>query len=191
MNPGDPVAVGAFVETANGVNPVSPFAVDDFVETVVCIAIGVVGTFIEGVVFIVTGVCGTLGDGVLLMGGVPQIHLPQVEGVVDGFVRRWGIVVDIFGVVKTADGFGVVNIVDALGVVNIVDALGVVNFAVAVMGVVLVSLKGTDPCIFVGVKAPVVPGAVAFVVPILAVVDFVSKYGRYPVGCAVVDFVNR
>jgi len=187
MNPGDPVAVGAFVETANGVNPVSPFAVDDFVETVVCIATGVVGTFIEGVVFIVTGVCGTLGDGVLLMGGVPQIHLPQVEGVVDGFVRRWGIVVDIFGVVKTADGFGVVNIVDALGVVNIVDALGVV----AGMGVVLVSLKGTDPCIFVGVKAPVVPGAVAFVVPILAVVDFVSKYGRYPVGCAVVDFVKR
>jgi len=65
--------------------------------------------------------------------------------------------------------------------------------------VVLVSLCGTEPSLTVDIKGPVVPGvvfietgvsamlgvvmpgAVSLVVPITGVVDFGSKYGRYPV----------
>lgn len=76
---------------------------------------------------------------------------------------------DGLGVENIADGFGVVNIADGFGVVNIADAFGVVNMLV--VGIPVVSLNGS-----------VVPDSGAFVVPILGVVDLVSKYGRYPVG---------
>lgn len=63
---------------------------------------------------------------------------------------------------------------------------GVVNTVVAGLGVVFDSRYGIEPESFVGVKAPVVP--------MLGVVDFVSRYGRYPVSpnvVFVVVFVNR
>jgi len=103
---------------------------------------------------------GSVGGSV--EGGCPQIHLPHVEGVVLGFVRRWGTVVDGLGVENIADGFGVVNML--------------------VVGMPVVSFNGVVPGMIVDVKALVVPDSGAFVVPILGVVDLVSKYGRYPVG---------
>lgn len=72
------------------------------------------------------------------------------------------------------DGLGVENIADGFGVVNIADAFGVVNMLV--VGIPVVTLNGSD------VNDLVVPDSGAFVVPILGVVDLVSKYGRYPVG---------
>merc|ERR1719481_1174188 len=138
---------------------------------------------------VVSGIGGrvSLGTGPgNVVGGFPQIHLPHVDGVVLGVV----IIVD-------GSGSGVCG-TDAFGVV----APGMI--------VVLVSLCGTEPIMIVVVKAPavpdagpvvpdrgpldtgpVVPSGVAFVVPIIGVVDFESKYGRYPVAWGVVDFGKR
>lgn len=127
-----------------------------------------------------------------------------------GFVIRCGTVVDCLMVVKIPEGLGVVNIVDGSGSgVCGTDAFGVVAPG---MTVVLVSLCGTEPIMTLVVKAPavpdtgpvvpdkgplvpdtgpVVPSGVAFVVPIIGVVDFESKYGKYPVAWGVVDFGKR
>jgi len=94
-----------------------------------------------------------------------------------------------------------------------------VNIVVPGTTVVLVSLCGTEPSFTVDIKGPVVPatgpvvpatgpvvpatgpvvpaigpevpGAVSLVVPIIGVVDFGSKNGRYPVAWGVVDFVSK
>jgi len=75
--------------------------------------------------------------------------------------------------------------VDGLGVENIADGFGVVNMLA--VGMPVVTLNGVVPGMIVDVKALVVPDSV----PILGVVDLVSKYGRYPVDWGVVDFVKR
>jgi len=133
MNPGFPVD-GFLVETY-GVNPVRPLDGVDCTETVVfivCIETGVSDG--AGVVFIDTGVSAMLGvvgiapgvvssgpgvsdfcvlgvvslgaDPGIVVGGFPQIHLPHSEGVVLGFVIRFGTVV------KLPEGLGVVSIED-------------------------------------------------------------------------------
>ena len=188
-------------------------------EGVVFIGMGVSAG--EGVVFIDTGVSAMLGvvgigpgvvsfgPGVVSLcagpgsevGAFPQIHLPHSEGVVLGLVVRLGTV---------PEGLGVVSIEDC-GVCG-ADASGVVNPVVAGTTVVLVSLCGTEPSFIVDIKAPVVPpigpvlpaigpvvaalgpvvpDGASLVVPITGVVDFVSKYGRYPVAWGVVDLGSR
>lgn len=186
-----------------------------FIDTGVSAMLGVVG-IAPGVVssgpgvsdFIVSGVV-SLGTGPgIVVGGFPQIHLPHPEGVVFGLVIRLGTVV------KLPEGLGVVSIADCGA-----DAFGVVNIVVSGTIVVLVSLCGTEPSFIVDIKAPVVPsigtvvpaigplvpaigpvvsaigpvvpGGVSFVVPITRVVDFGSKYGKYPVAWGVVDFVSK
>jgi len=74
--------------------------------------------------------------------------------------------------------------VDGLGVENIVDGFGVVTLngevpLVTEEGVVFIDTGVSDNL------------AVVVCIVLVGVVDLVSKYGRYPVGWAVVDFVKR